>query len=210
MIKVLIADDHSILRSGLKKILNEEDDIKISGEAANHNEVLKSLSKDIPDVVLLDISMPGRDGLDTLKEIKNHYPKLKVLMLSMHPEDRYAVRAIKAGAVGYVSKEQATDELVKAIRSVSDGRKYISPALAEKLVKYYKTELEMPAHELLSNREFQVLRHIATGKTVIEIGEQLSISPSTVATYRARILAKMKLKMDTELTTYALKNHLVD
>jgi len=210
MIKVLIADDHSILRSGLRKILNEEVDIEISGEAANHNEVLTSLSEKIPDIVLLDISMPGRDGLDTLKEIKINYPKLNVLILSMHPEDRYAVRAIKAGAAGYVSKEGATEELVKAIRSIGDGRKYISNALAEKMAMYYKTELDMPAHELLSDREFQVLCKIASGKTVIEIGETLSISPSTVATYRARILAKLHLKLDSELTAYALKNNLVD
>jgi two-component system, NarL family, invasion response regulator UvrY len=210
MIKVLIADDHSILRSGLKKILNEEIDIEIFGEAANHNEVLAFLSSKVPDIVLLDISMPGKDGLDTLKEIKTNYPKTKVLILSMHPEDRYAVRAIKSGASGYVSKQGAAEELVTAIRHVSGGRKYVSSTLAEKLVKYYESELDKPPHELLSDREFQVLCMIASGKTVAEIGEALYISPSTVATYRSRILTKLQLNLDTELTAYALKNKLID
>jgi len=210
MIKILIADDHSIVRSGLKKILNEDSNIEISGEASNHHEVLSSLSVNAVDILLLDISMPGRDGLDTLKEVKSHYPNVKVIMLSMHPEDRYAIRSIKAGASGYVSKESATEELVNAIQRVSSGTKYISKALAEKMIEYIGVEMEIPPHELLSDREFQVLCMIASGKTIIQIGEKLSISPSTVATYRTRILEKLKLTTDNELVRYALGNKLID
>src|ERR1700741_3374816 len=141
MIKVLIADDHSMIRSGLKKILKEENDIEVIAEASAHGEILAMLTKCEPHLVLLDISMPGRDGLETLKEIKSLYPKLRVLMLSMHPEDRYAVRAIKAGAAGYLSKESAADELVSAIRRVHSGLKYISSTLAEKMASYFETDL---------------------------------------------------------------------
>lgn len=210
MIKVLIADDHSILRDGLMKILKEESDIEITGEASNHAEVLVAISQCMPDIVVLDISMPGRNGLDTLKEIKSIYSHMRVLMLSMHPEDRYAVRAIKAGASGYVSKQSATEELVNAIRMVHSGRKYISHTLAEKLATYSNTELEKPAHELLSDRELEVLCKIASGKTIEEIAGDLSLSPSTIATFRARLLKKLQLKLNTELTSYALKNQLID
>ena len=210
MIKVLIADDHSIVRAGLKKILREEKDIEISGEASNHQSVLASLSKDIPDLVLLDISMPGRSGLDTLKDIKSLYPKLKVLILSMHPEDRYAVRTIKAGAAGYVSKESATEELVHAIRKVCAGEKYISSALSGKLADYFETDLESAPHELLSDREFQVLCMITSGKSTDLIADELSLSNNTIATYRERILSKLKLKTNVELTNYAHRNNLID
>src|SRR3954466_5007152 len=144
MIKILIADDHSMIRSGLKKILKEENDMEVIAEAASHSEVLSHLNTVVPDLVLLDISMPGRDGLETLKEIRSLYPKLKVLMLRMHPEDRYAVRAIKAGASGYVSKESAADELVSAVRRVFSGLKYISSTLAEKMASYFEADLEKP------------------------------------------------------------------
>jgi two-component system invasion response regulator UvrY len=210
MIKILIADDHSMVRMGLKKILNEESNIEISGEAGNYREVLTSLDKKIPDILLLDISMPGYDGLEVLKEVKRLYPVIKVLMLSMHPEDRYAVRAMKAGASGYVSKESAADELVNAIRKVSTGSKYLSKTLADKMMEYIGAELEMQPHELLSDREFQVLRMIAAGKTIAQIAEGLFISPSTVATYRVRLLEKLKLETDNELVRYALTHNLVD
>jgi two-component system invasion response regulator UvrY len=210
MIKILIADDHSIIRAGLKKILKEESDMKVFAEAANYDEVLTSLQSDLPDLLLLDISMPGRDGLEILKEVKNHYPKIKVLMLSMHPEDRYAIRAIKAGASGYVSKECAMDELVEAIRKVSSGSKYVSKALAEKMMDYLSSDVEKPAHELLSNREFQVLCKIAEGKNMDSIGEELFLSPNTIATYRERVLTKLKMKSNVELTGYAVRNKLID
>jgi two-component system invasion response regulator UvrY len=210
MIKILIADDHSIIRTGLKKILKEEQDIAVIAEASNHSEVFNVLERETPDMLLLDISMPGRDGLEILKEVKSLYPKIKVLMLSMHPEDRYAVRAIKSGASGYVSKESASEELVKAIRTVSSGSKYLSSVLAQKMIDYIGVETEMPPHELLSNREFQVLCLIASGKSIIQIGEELSLSPSTIATYRVRVMEKLKLESDNEITRYAIKNNLVD
>jgi two-component system, NarL family, invasion response regulator UvrY len=210
MIKILVADDHSMMRSGLKKILKEENDMEVTAEAATHAEVLASLAAGLPDLVLLDISMPGRDGLETLKEIKSLYPKLKVLMLSMHPEDRYAVRAIKAGASGYVSKESAADELVSAIRRVCSGLKYISATLAEKMAAYFETDLEKPPHELLSDREFQVLCRIASGKSMDEIASELSLSANTIATYRERVLLKLRLHSNVELTNYAHRNKLID
>jgi two-component system invasion response regulator UvrY len=210
MIKILIVDDHSIIRTGLKKILKEESDMQVFAEAANHNEVLEELQKELPDLILLDISMPGHDGLETLQEVKANYPKVKVLMLSMHPEDRYAIRSIKAGASGYVSKECAMDELVNAIRKVSSGSKYISKALAEKMIDYLDSEIDRPAHELLSNREFQVLCRIAQGKSMDQMAEELFLSANTIATYRERVLAKLKLKSNVDLTNYALRNKLVD
>ncbi len=210
MIKILIADDHSMIRSGLKKILKEESDMEVMAEAASHSEVLTALSASLPDLVLLDISMPGRDGLETLKEIKLLYPKLKVLMLSMHPEDRYAVQAIKVGASGYVSKESAADELVLAIRRVCSGLKYISSTLAEKMAAYFETDLEKPAHELLSDREFQVLCKIASGKSMEVIAKELALSANTIATYRERVLSKLQLHSNVELTNYAHRNKLID
>lgn len=210
MIKILIADDHSMIRSGLKKILKEENDMEVIAEASSHAEVLSLLSKISPDLVLLDISMPGRDGLETLKEIRSLYPKIKVLMLSMHPEDRYAVRSIKAGASGYVSKESAADELVSAIRKVSSGHKYISATLAEKMASYFEADMEKPAHELLSDREFQVLCHIASGKSMDEIASELSLSANTIATYRERVLSKLHLHSNVELTNFAHRNKLID
>ncbi len=210
MIKVVIADDHSIIRSGLKKILKDESDMQVSGEAGNYKEVMIQLSQQIPDVLLLDITMPGRDGFDILAEVKALYPTLKVLMLSMHPEDRYAMRTLKAGARGYVSKESATDELVNAIRKVYSGGRYLSKALAEKMVEYIDDERHKPAHELLSNREFQVLCRIAKGQSLEEIAKEFVLSPNTIATYRERVLAKLNLKSNVELTSYAHRNGIID
>jgi DNA-binding NarL/FixJ family response regulator len=176
MIKILIADDHPIVRQGLKQILSEEPDIEVVGEAQNSQEVLELVRKQHWDIVILDITMPGRGGLDVLKELKHERPKLPVLMLSVHPEDQYAVRALKAHASGYMTKDSAPEELVKAIRKILRGGKYISSTLAEKLAFDLETETEKPLHETLSDREHQVLLMIASGKTVSKIAEELSLS----------------------------------
>jgi len=209
MIKVLIADDHTIVREGLKQILSESSDIIASGEARNGKEVLNKIIEDDYDVVLLDISMPGRSGIDILKEIKSIKPKLSVLILSMYPEEQYAVRALKTGASGYLTKESATDELISAIRKVYLGGKYISSTLAEELAFYLENDTERKPHDKLSNREFHVMSMIASGKTVNKIAEELSLSPKTISTYRSRILEKMKMKTNAELIHYAIKNGLV-
>ncbi len=210
MIKILIADDHPIVRQGLKQILLEESDVKVLGEAQNSHEVLNFVQKQNWDVVILDITMPGRGGLDVLKELKQQRPKLPVLILSMHPEDQYAVRALKAHASGYLTKDSAPEELVKAIRKILRGGKYISPTLAEKLAFDLETETEKPLHETLSDRESQVMLMIASGKTVSQIAEELSLSVKTIGTYRARILEKMKMKTNAELMHYVFKNKLIE
>lgn len=210
MIKILIADDHAIVRRGLKQILTETPDMIVAGEAHNGQELLEKMQTDQWDVVVLDISMPGRGGLDILKQMKSERPKLPVLMLTIHPEDQYAVRVLRAGASGYLTKESAPDHLVEAIRKVARGGKYISPHLAEKLAFGLESVSERPPHEALSDREFQVLRLIASGKTVKEIGEELSLSVKTISTYRARILEKMRMKNNAEMTHYAIQQKLVD
>ena len=209
MIKILIADDHPIVRKGLKQILAETPNIIVAGEANNGAEVLTKVLKNEYDVVLLDISMPGRDGIDTLKELKDLKPNLPVLVLSIHSEDQYAVRVLRAGAYGYLTKESAPEELISAIRTVSLGRKYISPSVAEKLVFNLNNNAPKQPHEKLSDREYQVMDLIASGKTVKEISEDLSLSVKTISTYRARILEKMKMKNIAELIRYAIKNGLV-
>lgn len=210
MLKVLIADDHALIREGLKKILKTAHDISEVREAGDAREVTEEVKKGDLDVVILDISLPGKNGLELLADLKQDYPKLPVLMLSMHPEDRFAVRAFKAGASGYVTKESAVEELLKAIRKVVQGRKYVSPTLAEKLAFNLETDTGKPLHENLSDREHQVLCLIASGKTVRQIAGELSLSMSTVNTYRARILEKMNMKTDAELIRYALQNQLID
>lgn len=210
MIRVLIADDHPVVRQGLKQILSEEPDMTVLGEAQNSQEVLELVRKQDWDIVILDISMPGRGGLDVLKELKHERPKLPVLILSVHPEDQYAVRSLKAHASGYMTKESAPEELVKAIRKIIQGGKYISPTLAEKLAFDLETETETPLHKTLSDREYQVMLMIASGKTVSEIAEELSLSVKTIDTYRARILEKMKMKTNSELMHYAFKNKLIE
>lgn len=209
MIKILIADDHALVREGLKKVLREEKDISVTAEAKNAVEVIELLKRTQIDMVLLDISMPGRSGLDVLKEIHIEYPKLPVLILSMHPEDRFAMRAIKSGASGYLTKESAPEELVKAIRKILNGGKYVSPELAEKIIFEINTDQKM-LHETLSNREFEVMRMIASGKTVKQIAEVLMLSVPTISTYRARILEKMNMSSNAEITYYAISNNLVD
>jgi len=210
MLKVLNADDHALIREGLKKILKTAQEISEVREAGNAREVTEEVKKGDLDVVILDISLPGKNGLDLLKDLKQDYPKLPVLMLSMHPEDRFAVRALKAGASGYVTKESAVEELIKAIRKVVQGRKYVSQTLAEKLAFNLETDTGKPLHENLSDREYQVLRLIASGKTVRQIAGELFLSMSTVNTYRARIVEKMNMKTDAELIRYALQNQLID
>lgn len=210
MIKILIADDHAIVREGLKQILSENPDLVVVAEASTGQEVLEKISKNDLDLVVLDIAMPGRGGLDILKEIKTQRPRLAVLMLSMYPEEQYAVRVLKSGASGYLTKESAPAELVKAIRQISQGKKYISPSLAEKLAIDLEISPDRPPHETLSDREYQVMCMIASGKTLREIADGLSLSIKTISTYRSRILEKMNMKTNAELTHYAIKNRLVD
>jgi two-component system invasion response regulator UvrY len=209
MIKILIADDHPIVRRGLKQILAEEPDLAIAGEAQSSQEVLDLVRKRDWNVVVLDITMPGRGGLEILREIKKERPKLPVLILSMHPEDQYGVRALKAGAAGYMTKESAPEKLVQAIRKIIKGGKYVSPTLAEKLVLDLEKDTPEAPHETLSDREHQVMCMIASGKTVSEIAKDLFLSVKTISTYRSRILKKMKMKNNAELTHYAMKHRLV-
>ena len=208
-IRLLIGDDHAVVRKGMKQILAETKDIVVADEAGDGREVLEKVRKNDFDMVLLDISMPGRDGLEVLKELKSLRPKLPVLMLSMYPEEQYAVRSLRSGASGYLTKDSAPDELISAIRKVSSGGKYVSASLAEKLALKLGANVEKPLHEALSDREYQVMCMIASGKTVKEIGEELSLSVKTVSTYRSRILDKMRLKGNAELTRYAIDNKLV-
>jgi DNA-binding NarL/FixJ family response regulator len=210
MIKILIADDHPVVRKGLKDIIQATSDMTVSGEASDGQEVLENVRKIDFDVVVLDIAMPGRSGLDILKELKSGKPELPVLILSIHPEDQYAVRVLKAGASGYLTKDSAPDELITAIRKVSRGKKYISASLAEKLAYDLEIGAEKPLHETLSDREYEVMCMIASGKTVKEIAEQLYLSVKTISTYRARILEKMRMKNNAELTHYAIKHELVE
>ena len=209
MIKVLIADDHPVVRQGLKQILAETRDIVVADEAASGQEVLKKIAKNDFDVILLDISMPGRNGLDILRDLKSKRPKAAILILSIYPEDQYAVRVLKLGAAGYLTKESVPEELINAIRKVAQGRKYISATLAEKLAVDLELNAEKPLHENLSDREYQVLCMIASGKRLKEIGDELSLSIKTISTYRTRILDKMKLRNNAELIRYALQNNLV-
>jgi len=210
MLKILIADDHPIVRQGLKQILSEEFEIEALGEAQNSQEVLELVRKKDWDIVVLDITMPGRGGIEVLKELKTQKPKLPVLILSMHPEDQYAVRVLKAGAAGYLTKESVQDELVKAIKKILGGGKYVSPSLAEKMAFDLETKTEKPLQETLSDREYQVMLLIGSGKTVSQIAEKLSLSAKTIDTYRTRILEKMKMKTNAELMHYVIKNKLVE
>jgi two-component system invasion response regulator UvrY len=209
MVNVFIADDHALIREGLKKTLKAEPDLVVAGEASNALGLFQALRQNPVDIVLLDISMPGESGLDALKEIKQEYPRLPVLILSVHPEHRFAVRALKAGAAGYVTKDTAVEELVQAIRKIVGGGKYVSVSLAEKLVEELETGDKLP-HETLSDREFQVMRMLAAGKTRNEIADELSISLSTVNTYRIRIMEKMKVQTNADLTRYAIEHGLIE
>lgn len=208
--RILITEDHAVVREGLKLILADHFKNAVFGEARNATEALTRVWKEKWDVVVLDITMPGRSGLEVLKEIKRSRPKLPVLILSMHPEDQFAVRLLKAGAAGYLTKESAGEALVGAIKKVVAGGRYISPSLAERMASYLTLDLQKAPHERLSDREFLILRMIASGKQVSQIAKELSLSVSTVSTYRARILEKMAMKNNAELTHYALQNALVE
>ena len=209
MINVLIADDHPVVLEGLKQIVEDTPDIVINGEATNGKEVLDQVRTGQWDVVVLDISMPGAHGLDLLKQLKAQHPKLRVLILSMHPEDDYAVRLLRAGASGYLNKRSVSDQLVEAIRKVAQGGKYVSPTLAEKLVLDLDVDYDDLPHKKLSDREFQVFCLIASGMTVTETAEELSLSVKTVSTYRSRILEKMNMNRNADLTRYAIQHELV-
>jgi DNA-binding NarL/FixJ family response regulator len=210
VIKLLIADDHPIVREGLKQILRDAPDIVISGEAEDGIEVLNKIKKENYDVILLDISMPRKDGIEILNEIRKEKIKPRILILSIHPEEQYGIRALKAGAYGYLTKDNVPNELISAIRKVSRGEKYISPSLAEKLVDALKVGFDKPYHEALSNREYQVMLLIASGKSMQEIAKELFLSVKTVSTYKTRILEKMKMKNTFEIIYYAIKNKLVE
>ncbi|HOK07675.1 MAG TPA: response regulator transcription factor [Syntrophales bacterium] len=208
-IRILIADDHPIVRAGFKQILSETPDMEVTDEAGNGQEAMECVRKKHLDVVLLDISMPGRSGLEVLKEMKEENPKLPVLIISMYPEEQYAIRALRAGASGYLTKASAPNELIAAIRKVAGGGKYISATLGERLTEFLGTDVTRPPHELLSDREYQVMLMIASGRTVSSIAEELCLSVKTISTYRSHILEKMKLKNNAEITFYAMRNGLV-
>ena len=208
--KVLIADDHNLVRKGLKRLLLDTEWIAAVDEARDSEEAVSMVSHKHYDVVLLDISFPGRSGIDTLKQLKCLKPTLPVLILSMHPEEQYAVRSIRAGASGYLTKESAPEELVEAIRKVAAGKKYITSSLAEKLADGIEDKSEEPLHRSLSDREYQVMCMIASGKTATEIADALSLSVKTISTHRVRILRKMNMKTNAQLTHYAIKQGLVD
>jgi DNA-binding NarL/FixJ family response regulator len=210
MLRVLIADDHPLFRWGLKQIIAETSDLVLADEAADGREALLKARTGDYDLVLLDISMPFMNGLDVLSQLKSDRPTLPVLMLSMHPEEQYAVRAVRAGASGYLTKESAPEELVAAIRKVSKGGKYVSASLAQALASMLNEDDTRLPHETLANREYQVMRSIASGKSVSEIAQELSLSVKTVSTYRTRILEKMRMTNNAELIRYAIKNELVD
>jgi DNA-binding NarL/FixJ family response regulator len=210
MIKILIADDHAVVRRGLKQIVSETPDIVVVGEASTGYEVLDQVRCNDFDAVILDISMPGGDGLNILKQIRREKRKMPILVLSVHPEDQYAIRALRAGAAGYLTKESAPDELITAIRRISGGRKYVSSLLAEKLASLMAVDSEKKPHEALSDREYQVLCMIASGKRMKDIASELCLSIKTIGTYRSRILEKMRMKNNAELTHYAIKHALTE
>ncbi len=209
MTRVIIADDHAIIREGLKQIIAESPEMTVTGEASDGQQLLERIRKETFDVVLLDISMPGRSGIEILKQLKTEKPYLPVLMLSMHPEEQYALRAMKGGASGYLTKETAPDELIKAIKKVIAGGRYITSTLAEHLAEVYERDVEELPHRKLSDREYEVFRLIASGKSVSQIAGEMFVSVKTVSTYRTRILQKMNMKNNAELMHYAMRNELI-
>ena len=210
MIKVLVADDHAIVRRGLRQILAETEDIMVGGEAATAQEVLQLVRGERWNAVILDISLPGADGLGLLAEIRRERPELPVLILTVHSEDQYAVRAIKAGAAGFLTKESAPEKLIEAVRKVAGGGRYVSAELAENLASFLAGETAGAPHERLSDREFEIMKMLSSGKTVSEVARELSLSVKTVSTHRTRILKKMGMKTNAELTHYAVRGRLVD
>ncbi len=209
MLRILIADDHSVVRKGLRQILLDEFPTAKIEEVPDAEELIKKVMSDKWDVVVSDLSMPGRSGLDALQQIKLSFPQLPVLILSIHPEEQYALRALKSGASGYLSKDTAPDELVKAVQKVLLGKKYISQSIAEKLANNFSSDSTLFPHENLSDREFDVMKLLANGKSVSEIADMLFLSVTTVSTYRARVMVKMNLKSNADLTKYALENKLI-
>jgi DNA-binding NarL/FixJ family response regulator len=210
MIKLLTVDDHEIVREGIKRLFDGHAESAEVGEARTAAEAIRLITEQHWDILLLDLSLGARGGLEVLREIKQLRPKLPVLVLSMHSEEQYAVRAFKAGAAGYLTKGSSRDELLSAIHKILRGGKYVTPALAELMVEDFASDAERPAHESLSDREYEVLCLIASGKTVGEVAHQLALSDKTISTYRARILEKMKMKTNAELTHYAIRNRLVE
>ncbi len=209
MMRILIADDHAIVRKGLRQLLLEAYPSAVIEEVSDAEGLINKAMIEKWDIVICDLSMPGRSGLDALRQIKQSSPSLPVLIMSMHPEDQYALRVLKAGASGYLSKDSIHDELLNAIRTAMLGKKYITPSIAEKLAEAIDTDSEKPAHELLSDREFDVFKLLASGKSVSEIASQLSLSITTVSTYRSRILEKMNIRSNAEMTRYALEKKLI-
>ncbi|MEO1086059.1 MAG: response regulator transcription factor [Acidobacteriota bacterium] len=208
MIKVLIADDHLLFRQGLRNLL-ELKGLEVVAEASTGPETLEEARRTKPDIVLLDVAMPGRGALETMQSLKDHDAKVKILMLTGHPEDHYAIRCLKAGADGYLTKDNASEQLVAAIRRVNGGGKYISSQLAEQLAMSLQNDLGVAPHEGLSDREFQVMQRIASGETVSEIGEALCLSVKTISTYRTRVLRKLNLRNNAEIMQYAMREDLV-
>lgn len=209
MLRVLIADDHAIVRKGLKQIILNEYPSAFIGEVSDVESLVLQVVKQDWDVVICDISMPGRSGLEALRQVKDIKPEIPVLIMSMHPEDQYALRVLKAGASGYLNKDSVHDELIRAIQTVRIGRKYITSTIAEKLAGALSSDSDKQLHEQLSDREFDVFKMIAEGKTISEIATQLSLGATTVSTYRARILEKMSMKSNADMTRYALENKLI-
>ncbi|HLK58277.1 MAG TPA: response regulator transcription factor [Chthonomonadaceae bacterium] len=210
MLRILVADDHAVVRRGIKQILEEDLEIETIAEAQNAEEALALVRAQEWDIVILDLNMPGRSGLEVLTELLYYKPHLPVLILSMHPEDQVAVRVLKAGASGYMTKDSAPEELVNAIRKIRGGGRYISPALAETLVFSLQNEVDKPLHEALSHREFEVMRLIARGKPLSQIAGELCLSVKTISTYRTRLLEKLALQSNADITRYALQHHLLD
>lgn len=210
MIRVLIVDDHAVVRRGLRQILAEAGDIEVAGEVEDYAALSAWLRNAVPDVLLLDISLPGKSGIDILKSVHERHPKLAVLMLSMFPEDQYGLRALKAGASGYLTKDTAPERLVEAVRCAASGRKYVSPGLAALLAERISEPAAGAPHERLSDREFETLKMIASGRKLSEMAEQMHLSPKTVSVYRARLLEKLNLRTNTELTHYAIRHGLID
>ena len=210
MIRLLIADDHPIVREGLRRIVAEHSDMRLVDEAVDGQDVMAKLKAADVDVLLLDVNMPGPGFLNTLRRVTSERPDIRVLVLSVHPEDQFGVRSLRAGAAGYLTKERTPEELVEAIRRVHRGGKYITPALAESMAFHLGTNVEAPPHELLSDREFEVLGLFGSGKSVTEIAAHLTLSPKTVSTYKTRVLEKLKLKNGAALIRYTLEHGLVD
>jgi len=210
MIRAIVADDHAVVRRGLRELLSESREVAVIGEAGTARETLDQVRSGKWDVLVLDINLPDGSGLDVLRQVKQEYPQLPVLMLTIYAEEQFAVRALRAGAAGYLTKESAPEELVDAIRKVVHGGRYISPALAERLAMLADPQAERQPHETLSDREFQVFRTLASGRTVSQVADLLHLSVKTISTYRARVLEKMGLQTNAELTMYAVRNGIVE